>query len=207
MTPGPGVFVNCPFDKDYKSLFEAILFTVTACGYEARCALEEIDGADIRFDKLSRLIETCSMSIHDLSRTELSEGDLPRFNMPFELGLVMGARRFGSKKHKQKTALIMVREPYRLPAYLSDLGGNDPNAHRGETINVVKIVRKYLQSGPNDRPLPGAQHVHEKFLEFSAILPELAKRAKVSPEEVDPFEEYRDYIDFLAAYLRSNPVI
>jgi hypothetical protein len=48
------VFINCPFDDAYSSCFEALVFTITASGYRARCALEEEDGGDIRFDKLCR---------------------------------------------------------------------------------------------------------------------------------------------------------
>ena len=95
-----------------------------------RCALEDADGANIRFDKLRRLIGECPRTIHDLSRIELSKDDLPRFNMPFELGLAMGAKYFGSPKQRRNSALIMVRKDYILSAYLSDLGGNDPVAHK-----------------------------------------------------------------------------
>jgi hypothetical protein len=201
------VFINCPFDSEYRSLFAAILFTVAACGYRARCALEVDDGIDIRFDKLCRLIDESPRSIHDLSRTELNKDDLPRFNMPFELGLLMGAKRFGGKRHKHKTALILIREPYRLPAYLSDLGGNDPTAHHGQVAEVVRLVRRYLHVRPGEAPLPGAQHLLERFTEFQSALPELARAARINPDEIDPFDEYRDYVCFVSAFLKLNPVI
>jgi hypothetical protein len=50
------VFINVPFDDEFATLFEALVFTVTACGYRVRCALEENDSGDIRLDKLARLI-------------------------------------------------------------------------------------------------------------------------------------------------------
>ena len=34
------VFINCPFDDDYRSLFRALVFAIEACGFGARCALE-----------------------------------------------------------------------------------------------------------------------------------------------------------------------
>jgi hypothetical protein len=34
------VFINCPFDKEYKSILEALTFTISDCGYIPRCALE-----------------------------------------------------------------------------------------------------------------------------------------------------------------------
>ena len=91
----PNVFVNVPFDDKYEPLFEALVFTISACGYRVRCALEDDDSGDIRLDKLVELIRECPRSIHDLSRIEPGENDLPRFNMPFELGLALGAKNSG----------------------------------------------------------------------------------------------------------------
>jgi hypothetical protein len=36
-----GVFINCPFDLDFKPIFDAIIFTVFDCGFIARCTMEE----------------------------------------------------------------------------------------------------------------------------------------------------------------------
>ena len=124
------VFVNVPFDKTYEPLFEALVFTTLRLRLRVRCALEHDDSGDIRLDKLVQLIRESPRSIHDLSRIEAGQNDLPRFNMPFELGLALGAKRFGQRPGDR--IKIMVAEPYRLPAYLSDLGGNDPSAHQND---------------------------------------------------------------------------
>jgi hypothetical protein len=34
------VFINCPFDDAYKSLFDAIVFAVQITGFRPRCAIE-----------------------------------------------------------------------------------------------------------------------------------------------------------------------
>ena len=73
------VFVNCPFDDDYKPHFEAILFTITASSYRVRCALEEANSTSIRFEKLCRLIRESNKSIHDLSRLTLNKEALRCF--------------------------------------------------------------------------------------------------------------------------------
>ena len=75
------VLVNCPFDADCLPLFEVILFTVSACGFVPRCALEEADGGDVRIDKLLRLIRASRYAIHDISAVGLDQTHgLPRFN-------------------------------------------------------------------------------------------------------------------------------
>jgi hypothetical protein len=41
------VFLNCPFDNDYKPVFEALIFAVFDCGYRPRCALEIDDAGQV----------------------------------------------------------------------------------------------------------------------------------------------------------------
>ena len=58
---------------------------------------------DVRFDKIQRIVAECKFGVHDISRTELDqEHQLPRFNMPLELGVFIGARRFGNTQQKNK---------------------------------------------------------------------------------------------------------
>ena len=59
------VFVNVPFDEAYEPLFEALVFTIPACGYRVRCALEESDSGDIRLDKLVELIRDARIRSKD----------------------------------------------------------------------------------------------------------------------------------------------
>ena len=197
------VFVNCPFDNDFKPAFVALIFTITAAYYRVRCALEENDGGDIRFDKLCRLIRESDKSIHDLSRVEPGHAGLPRFNMPFELGLFMGARRVGGKRQNSKTALVMVKEPYRLPIYMSDFGGNDPLAHRDRPEEVIRIVRRYLSTQPDGTPLPGAARIQSEFDRFKGALPVLAAELRIAPGEIDPFRDYPDYLALLTTFLQQ----
>ena len=90
------VFINCPFDEDYKPIFNAILFTVHRCGFVLRCSKEFGESSTIRIQNIIGLIEESKYSIHDLSRAS-TMGDLPRFNMPLELGVCIGAIAFGQK--------------------------------------------------------------------------------------------------------------
>jgi len=68
------VFINCPLDDAYRSLFEAVVFAVHDCGYIARCALEIDDASEVRIEKIAKIIASCRFGIHDISRTELDAG-------------------------------------------------------------------------------------------------------------------------------------
>ena len=201
------VFINCPFDDDYLPCFEALLFVITISDYRVRCALEDDDSGDIRFDKLCRLIADCDHTIHYLSRTQLGDVGLPRFNMPFELGLMMGARCFGSKQQRQKRACVMVAAPFVLPRYLSDIAGNDPIEHSNQPKNIIRIVRDHFHSDPKGRALPGAQHFNDLFDSFRADLPKLATTARLTVDEVHARRGYRNYMDMLRAFREALPEI
>ena len=102
------VFINCPFSSDYQHIFRALLFSVYACGYRPRCAFEISDSTQNRLSKIERIIERCRFGIHDLSFMGLdAKTGLPRFNMPFELGMFFAAKRFGVGRQKRKIALIL----------------------------------------------------------------------------------------------------
>ncbi|WP_232793168.1 hypothetical protein [Caulobacter hibisci] len=106
------VFINCPFDRDYAPQFEALIFGVLACGFRPRSARELDDSSQTRIDKLYGVIEECRYGVHDLSRTELDTvHGLPRFNMPLELGIFLGAKRFGGEGHVGKRCLILDMNP------------------------------------------------------------------------------------------------
>ncbi len=110
------VFLNVPFDARYKKLLRALVFSVHECGLVARCAQEKDDGGQVRVDKLLRIILRCRFGIHDLSRTTLdAQNRLPRFNMPLELGLFLGARNFGAQEQRRKACLILDIGPRSVP--------------------------------------------------------------------------------------------
>lgn len=165
----PYVFINCPFDSAYLSFFEHICFTLVCCGYTPRCSLENLDAGRSRLEKLAAIIAQCPLGIHDLTRTDLSGNGLPRFNMPFELGLFMGCRLFGGAGHSQKNTLILVEQPYRYQAFLSDVAGNDPLVY-ADTGQLVKSIYDWLQS-QNKRRLPGPGKIPSAFRTFAGEVP------------------------------------
>jgi hypothetical protein len=108
------VFINCPFDDEYTPIFEAIVFTIQACGFRPVCARSRLNSSDVRLQKIVDLIARCRYSIHDLSRTELDRvSTLPRFNMPLELGIDIGCRAFGAGQ-SDKSFLIFDRDRFRF---------------------------------------------------------------------------------------------
>ena len=139
------VFLNCPFDAGYKPVFDSIVFAVTDLGFVARSAREQDDGGDVRLSKIERIIEECKYGIHDISAVELDPvNNLPRFNMPLELGLFLGCRRFGNAIQRRKVSLILDSHQYRYQVFISDIAGQDIHAHGGQPENAIREVRQWL---------------------------------------------------------------
>jgi len=178
------VFVNCPFDQEYAPLFHAIVFAVYSAGFKPRSALEIADSSELRMEKILRIIKECRYSIHDISRTELSVvTQLPRFNMPFELGLFIGAKAYGNTAQRLKRAIVLDREPFRYQQYLSDISGQDIEAHQGKVDQVIVRVRNWLKSLSKDH-MTGASHFIQKYHEFRTDLPELCQKFKCLESEL-----------------------
>ncbi|MFT3727772.1 MAG: hypothetical protein QM759_08110 [Terricaulis sp.] len=194
------VFINCPFDDEYAPLLRAIVFAIFACGYRSRCALEVTDG-NFRFDKLKTLIEHCDFGIHDLSRTELSRPTAtPRFNMPFELGLFLGATSFGGRRQKQKRALVLAENRERWAPSISDLAGVDPVYHDNDPARAIRAVRDFLDKTPDGLRLPGEQSISNDFGRFEDDLPRLARAANQTAVEA---RRYANYVTFVEEFLLS----
>ena len=85
------VFVNCPFDEQYASILQALLFCLLRFNLNPRIATERNDSGEARIDKILKLVQSSRYSIHDLSRCQAqTAGEHYRLNMPFELGIDFG---------------------------------------------------------------------------------------------------------------------
>lgn len=183
------VFINCPFDRAYAPVFRALVFCVYACKFRPRSARELDDGGQMRMEKLYGLVADCRYGIHDLSRTELDEVfGLPRFNMPLELGLFLGARRYGNKAQKLKRALILDVEPFRYQRFISDLAGMDIHAHDGDPGQAIAVTRDWL-ANVSRRKLPSAARVIGLHGQFLADLPAIGAELEFDPADIP-------YVDF-----------
>jgi hypothetical protein len=172
-------------------MFRAHIFVVFACGFQPRSARELDDGGQTRIEKLFALIRECRYGVHDISRTELDPvNHLPRFNMPLELGMFLGARKYGGKEQRLKRVLVLDVEQYRYQRFISDLAGMDIHAHDGDAVRVVRTVRDWL-ANVSRRRLPSANRVVALYETFLTALPAIADDFGFDPDEIP-------YVDFEA---------
>lgn len=132
------VFCNVPFDEKYEPLFLALVAGVLGTGNTPRTVLE-IPPSTARVERVLDLLHDCRYSLHDLSRVQLSEGPVrvPRFNMPFELGMAVTLSLQAPDQHHFR---LLEAIPFRLQRSLSDLNGYDAYIHHGTTVGMMDAI-------------------------------------------------------------------
>jgi hypothetical protein len=194
------VFINCPFDEQYWPLFEAIVFCILDCGFTPRRALEDSDSSQVRLTKICSLVRGSRYGIHDLSRIELSDGAaLPRFNMPFELGLDLGSKTYGAPKLHRKKLMVLDSQPYRYQASISDLAGHDIRAHHDSPDQAIVEVRHWLVTTSARTKIPPASTIREHFLHFTSALPLLCDKTGVDRDDL----QFVEYVALAEAWLTT----
>jgi hypothetical protein len=105
--------------------------------------------------------------------------------MPLELGLFLGARKFGGRAHSRKKALILDSEPYRYHAFISDIAGQDIHAHGGEIERLIAEVATWLRDEAQDPDVPGGRAIVVEYGRFCEDLPAIAAVKRLETDELD----------------------
>lgn len=213
MDYGKSVFVNCPFDEDYKFLLKGLLFCILYMGFEPRIALERLDSSESRVKKIIELIQSCRFGIHDLSRLKSQKkGEYFRLNMPFELGLDIGCKEFGDDKFKTKICLILEKERFRYQAALSDLSGSDIRVHQDNPAFIVREARNWLaEVGHISRP-PSGSAIWNAYNDFCAwqydeLTPQGYSKDDISTLPIgEVLDHMRQWVMLMAPAFRSITV-
>lgn len=192
------VFINCPFDKKYANMFRACVFTVLDAGFIPRCAFEVDDATQFRLSFILSLIDICPYGVHDLSRVQLdSTSKLPRFNMPFELGLFHSAKHFGSSNHKRKQCLILETEKYRYQKYMSDIAGMDITPHDNSPDKLILALRNWLVTASRRRTIPPGEMIKTRFRAFQSIIRKACRKKGIDYGAMPFIELVQNMTDWL----------
>ncbi len=169
------VFINCPFDDDYRPTMDAIVFATVCCGFLPRSAMESGTVAIPRMERIVKCVLSSRYSIHDLSRCK-GEGDqnLARFNMPLELGIAMGRSLSARTADEEHDWLLLVPKGHSYMQYVSDLAGYDAKQYDVTPESVIPAVMSWLMTRSAASPGPTPKRVLEKLSTFTAAREQLA---------------------------------
>lgn len=198
------VFINCPFDDEYKQLRNAIIFTVVRCGFTPQLALQEANANEPRIIKLARLIGGSRLGIHDLSRIALDPAtNTPRFNMPFELGLDMGISMHpGRSVQRTKKSLILASAQYQYQVFLSDIAGQDIRSHQNKPTLAIHAVRDFLEMNRGrdmTHALAGPTQVIADYKIFKSQLPKICAELQQHPRDITTKEMIATIVRWVVA--------
>lgn len=192
------VFINCPYDDEYLPLLKALIFTIKACGFYPRIALERFNSAEVRLQKIKQLIEESCFSVHDLSRIKaVNAGDYFRLNMALELGMDIGCRDYHPEPiFRTKKLLVLESERYSVQRGLSDMSFGDCKTHESSEEKLIKCVRDWFYESGTKKIKP-ASTIWDDFNEFMSNLYVEKTEQGYSQVEIDHIlvPEYIDWID------------
>jgi hypothetical protein len=185
-------FLNVPFDEQFEPLFLAFIAGLSGFGLTPQSVLQ-IPGSQRRLDRLTNLISTCQFSFHDLSRVELDQKRprVPRFNMPFELGLAVGWETHGGQPHQW---YAFESKPHRALKSLSDLNGTEFYIHDNRPVGVFRCLTNAL-----------ARNEHRPSVrELQDIYHDLTRKAQAFKRDLatKSLFDTRPFIDLVAAARR-----
>jgi hypothetical protein len=171
------VFLNVPYDKEYAPLFTALIAGLVALGRIPRCALEAESEGKTRLQQIYGLLASCGSSIHDLSRVTLSGNlSVPRFNMPFELGIA-----FALAQTNGHRIFTFEEKERRIDASLSDMKAFDPTIHGGTPEGAL--------AGLLDRfDRPGGAPSLQRLASLAGRLARVAAKVQREFHREDPFK-------------------
>lgn len=161
-------FLNIPYDDQFEALYLAYIVGLTQLGLNINATLAVPNQG--RLDRIVGLIEESDVSIHDLSRIELSSG-IPRFNMPLELGLALYRSHATNGRHR---VFVFEKKAYRMLHSTSDINGIDPQIHNGRPKGVMVGLRNIFYQPERTTTVP------EMLASFRAVkrkLPDLRRNA------------------------------
>jgi len=185
------VFINCPFDKLYIPLLHPLLFTVLYLDLNP-FVCETKSSGQVRVEQIKKLIFNSKYSIHDISRNQaLKENDLPRFNMPFEMGLDLGCQAFGKGKKSVKKCLVLEKTKYQYLSVISDISGQDIENHNNNPEELIRKVRNWFTAVLNKHQ-PSPTLIWEAYNDFIARMTEQLKAGFFSREDIEslPFSNF-----------------
>jgi hypothetical protein len=187
-TRGRDVFLNLPFDEAYRPVFEAVVFTILASGFQPRSVVEVPSSSETRLERVVRLMKNSTYAIHDISvrpaATPARGG--ARINAPFELGLFLGL--IHQTRSAKRKFLVLDREPYR--GFISDLAGFDVAVHHDDPEQARRLVRDWLRVASGDGDIPGSAAISHFHREFRSSMEQAGRLRRESALSVYGFAEY-----------------
>ena len=119
--------------------------------------------------------------------------------MPFELGVFVGAQRFGTREHRRKRCIVFDRERYRYQRLISDISGHDIHEHAGSPEKMILELTSWLRNHSHVALVPGGRAIANDYSTFRLALSAILVDRRLSHREM----MFGDYCAIIAQYLKT----
>ena len=120
--------------------------------------------------------------------------------MPLELGMFLGAKRFGVGPQRSKQCIVLDKQKYRFQRYISDISGQDVHSHQGKLQTLIEELASWLRNQSHDPKVPGGRKIAKEFASFRRKMPKICRTRGLEPDELT----FADYADMVAEYLAAT---
>lgn len=195
------IFINCPFDEEYRKLLRPLLFTIIYHGFSPRIASETFNSAQNRIEKICDLIKSSRYSIHDLSRCKSSRrNEFFRMNMPFEFGIDYCYFIFNNP---DKKILFLEKNYHDYHKSISDLSGVDTKWHNNEPEDIVRCIRDWIIEANILKSTDSPTVVWYRFADFASDFYDERRAAGFSKKDLNDMPT-PEYIRSIKTWVKKN---
>jgi hypothetical protein len=120
--------------------------------------------------------------------------------MPLELGLFLGAKKFGDENHTKKRCLILDIDQYRYQKFVSDLAGMDIKTHNGIPIIAVEKTRNWLAINSRRTNIIAPVTLIDSFQKFEIAFPDLVLNSNLNRAQLT----FPDLERLVVAWVRQS---
>jgi hypothetical protein len=117
--------------------------------------------------------------------------------MPLELGVFLGAMRFGQQYQRNKKCLILDKEPFRYQQFISDIAGQDIAFHHDSPEKLIRCIRDWLADASNT-DLPSGSFIYEDYMDFVKKVPVFCRALRKDITQLT----FLDYANLVAEWLK-----
>ena len=89
---------------------------------------------------------------------------------------------------------------YRYQQFISDIAGQDIQAHNNEVETIVKVVRNWLRTASRRQTIPGGNIIWERYQVFLRDLPQTVEECRLDVEDLI----FNDYLLVIATWQETN---
>ena len=96
----------------------------------------------------------------------------------------------------------MDREAYRYQKFCSDIAGQDVNAHAGDPLAVIPVVRNWLRAATHEQGviIPGGVRMAERYQVFTEDMPEMCEELHLEPSDLI----FTDFATLVVSWIQVN---